>query len=62
MNKKESVTISSLKRVEPVFRNKFTIVLEKKKMKDLELMIRNLQMKIKQKLATKIKMSNQKII
>ena len=36
MSKKESVTISSLKRVEPVFRNKFTIVLEKKKMKDLD--------------------------
>ena len=36
MNKKDSVTISSLKRVEPVFRNKFTIVLEKKKMKDLD--------------------------
>lgn len=36
MNKKESVTISSLKRVEPVFRNKFTIVLEKKKMKDFD--------------------------
>ena len=36
MSKKESVTISSLKRVEPVFRNKFTIVLEKKKMKDFD--------------------------
>lgn len=36
MNKKESVTISSLKRVEPVFRNKFTIVLKKKKMKDFD--------------------------
>ena len=36
MSKKESVTISSLNRVEPVFRNKFTIVLEKKKMKDLD--------------------------
>ena len=36
MSKKDSVTISSLKRVEPVFRNKFTIVLEKKKMKDLD--------------------------
>ena len=36
MNKKDSVTISSLKRVEPVFRNKFTIVLEKKKMKDFD--------------------------
>ena len=36
MYKTDSVTISSLKRVEPVFRNKFTIVLEKKKMKDLD--------------------------
>ena len=36
MSKQESVTISSLKRVEPVFRNKFTIVLEKKKMKDFD--------------------------
>jgi hypothetical protein len=34
MHKTESTTVSSLKRVEPVFRNKFTIVLEKKKMKD----------------------------
>jgi hypothetical protein len=36
MSIKNSVTISSLKRVEPVFRNKFTIVLEKKKMKDFD--------------------------
>ncbi len=36
MSKQDSVTISSLKRVEPVFRNKFTIVLEKKKMKDFD--------------------------
>ena len=36
MSKKESVTISSLKRVEPVFRNKYTIVLDKKKMKDFD--------------------------
>jgi hypothetical protein len=36
MSTKKSVTISSLKRVEPVFRNKFTIVLEKKKMKDFD--------------------------
>jgi hypothetical protein len=36
MHKKESTTVSSLKRVEPVFRNKFTIVLEKKKMKDFD--------------------------
>lgn len=36
MSKNKSVTISSLKRVEPVFRNKFTIVLEKKKMKDFD--------------------------
>jgi hypothetical protein len=36
MYKTDSVTISSLKRVETVFRNKFTIVLEKKKMKDFD--------------------------
>jgi hypothetical protein len=36
MSIKESTTVSSLKRVEPVFRNKFTIVLEKKKMKDFD--------------------------
>ena len=32
----ESVTISSLRRVEPVFKNKFTIVLEKRKLKDFD--------------------------
>ena len=36
MHKKASTTVSSLKRVEPVFRNKFTIVLDKKKMKDFD--------------------------
>lgn len=36
MSIKASTTVSSLKRVEPVFRNKFTIVLEKKKMKDFD--------------------------
>ena len=36
MSIKESTTVSSLKRVEPVFRNKFTIVLDKKKMKDFD--------------------------
>ena len=36
MHKTESITVSSLKRVEPVFRNKFTIVLDKKKMKDFD--------------------------